>query len=157
MGIQALIVKNSIFQRIKLGCLTLRFVSCIIAQRKRTASFYMRAHISYRYVQNRTAHYPGIDITNFSSSWNDGMAFCALVHTYLPDKIPYYELSSHTKRRNFELAFSSAEEVMHRHISKLSKCLTPGSNDLLALVLTELPCLTVQLPFNITLPSLRSE
>jgi len=64
-----------------------------------------------KYVQNRTAPYPGIDITNFSSSWNDGMAFCALVHTYLPEKIPYYELSSHTKRRNFELAFSSAEEV----------------------------------------------
>ena len=79
--------------------------------RVRPLSLFMFLFPLSRYVQNRTAHYPGIDITNFSSSWNDGMAFCALVHTYLPEKIPYYELSSHTKRRNFELAFSSAEEV----------------------------------------------
>jgi len=39
----------------------------------------------------------GIDITNFSSSWNDGLAFCALLHTYLPDLIPYKELNSNDK------------------------------------------------------------
>ena len=41
--------------------------------------------------------YQGIDITNFSSSWNDGLAFCALVHIYLPDKIPYKELNTQDK------------------------------------------------------------
>lgn len=30
-----------------------------------------------------------IEITNFSSSWEDGLAFCAVYHTYLPDLIPY--------------------------------------------------------------------
>lgn len=40
-----------------------------------------------------------IDITNFSSSWNDGLAFCALLHTYLPAHIPYQELSSQDKVR----------------------------------------------------------
>ena len=39
----------------------------------------------------------GIDITNFSSSWSDGLAFCALLHTYLPDMIPYKELNSQDK------------------------------------------------------------
>jgi len=39
----------------------------------------------------------GIDITNFSSSWNDGLAFCALLHTYLPDLILYKELNSNDK------------------------------------------------------------
>jgi len=39
----------------------------------------------------------GIDITNFSSSWNDGLAFCALLHSYLPQCIPYNDLSSHDK------------------------------------------------------------
>lgn len=38
-----------------------------------------------------------IDITNFSSSWNDGLAFCALLHTYLPAHIPYQELNSQDK------------------------------------------------------------
>lgn len=38
-----------------------------------------------------------IDITNFSSSWNDGLAFCAVLHTYLPAHIPYQELTSQEK------------------------------------------------------------
>lgn len=38
-----------------------------------------------------------IDITNFSSSWNDGLAFCALLHTYLPAHIPYQELNGQDK------------------------------------------------------------
>uniref|UniRef100_H9H640 Cytospin-A n=1 Tax=Monodelphis domestica TaxID=13616 RepID=H9H640_MONDO len=52
-----------------------------------------------------------IDITNFSSSWNDGLAFCALLHTYLPAHIPYQELSGLDKKRNFSLAFQAAESV----------------------------------------------
>ncbi|KAL6086623.1 hypothetical protein STEG23_009801 [Scotinomys teguina] len=52
-----------------------------------------------------------IDITNFSSSWNDGLAFCALLHTYLPAHIPYQELNSQDKKRNFTLAFQAAESV----------------------------------------------
>lgn len=39
----------------------------------------------------------GIDITNFSSSWNDGLAFCALLHSYIPDKIPFKELNNQDK------------------------------------------------------------
>lgn len=38
-----------------------------------------------------------IDITNFSNSWSDGLAFCALLHTYLPAHIPYQELNSQDK------------------------------------------------------------
>ena len=40
-----------------------------------------------------------VDITNFSSSWNDGLGFCALLHSYLPDKVPYAELNSEDKVR----------------------------------------------------------
>lgn len=38
-----------------------------------------------------------MDITNFSSSWNDGLGFCALLHSYAPEKIPYAELSAEDK------------------------------------------------------------
>lgn len=55
--------------------------------------------------------YRNIDITNFSSSWNDGLALCALMHTYLPEKIPYDSLTPQEKRRNFSLAFAAAESV----------------------------------------------
>lgn len=41
--------------------------------------------------------FQNIDITNFSSSWNDGLAFCAVLHTYLPAHIPYQELTSQEK------------------------------------------------------------
>ena len=41
--------------------------------------------------------FQNIDITNFSSSWNDGLAFCAVLHTYLPAHIPYQELGSQDK------------------------------------------------------------
>ncbi|KAK3083835.1 hypothetical protein FSP39_003886 [Pinctada imbricata] len=64
-----------------------------------------------KWCQQKTLKYSGVDITNFSSSWNDGLAFCALLHSYLPDKIPYSELNSEDKRRNFNLAFTAAESV----------------------------------------------
>ncbi|XP_077509192.1 sperm antigen with calponin homology and coiled-coil domains split discs isoform X1 [Amblyomma americanum] len=64
-----------------------------------------------KWCQNKTMGYKGIDITNFSSSWNDGLAFCALLHTYLGDKIPYDQLDSKDKRRNFSIAFEAAESA----------------------------------------------
>ncbi|XP_063926922.1 cytospin-A-like, partial [Zophobas morio] len=64
-----------------------------------------------KWCQNKTVGYRNIDITNFSSSWNDGLALCALLHTYLPDRIPYDSLTAQEKRRNFSLAFGAAESV----------------------------------------------
>ncbi|XP_055389161.1 putative mediator of RNA polymerase II transcription subunit 26 isoform X2 [Condylostylus longicornis] len=64
-----------------------------------------------KWCQNKTVGYRNIDITNFSSSWNDGLAFCAILHSYLPDKVPYDTLGPNNKRRNFSLAFSAAESV----------------------------------------------
>ncbi|XP_033243414.1 cytospin-A isoform X4 [Drosophila miranda] len=64
-----------------------------------------------KWCQNKTVGYRNIDITNFSSSWNDGLAFCAILHSYLPDRIPYDQLSQANKRRNFSLAFAAAESV----------------------------------------------
>lgn len=64
-----------------------------------------------KWCQQKTLPYNGVDITNFSSSWNDGLAFCALLHSYLPEKIPYAELNSEDKRKNFSLAFAAAESV----------------------------------------------
>ncbi|XP_063002514.1 cytospin-B isoform X2 [Elgaria multicarinata webbii] len=64
-----------------------------------------------KWCQKKTEGYPNIDITNFSSSWSDGLAFCALLHTYLPAHIPYQELTGQDKKRNLLLAFQAAESV----------------------------------------------
>ncbi|XP_011055287.1 PREDICTED: cytospin-A-like isoform X2 [Acromyrmex echinatior] len=64
-----------------------------------------------KWCQNKTIGYRNIDITNFSSSWNDGLALCAILHSYLPRKIPYDTLTPVEKRRNFSIAFSAAESV----------------------------------------------
>ncbi|XP_047234966.1 cytospin-B isoform X2 [Girardinichthys multiradiatus] len=64
-----------------------------------------------KWCQKKTEDYPNIDVTNFSSSWSDGLAFCALLHTYLPAHIPYQELISQDKVRNLTLAFQAAETI----------------------------------------------
>ncbi|KAM7068612.1 cytospin-B isoform 5-T5 [Molossus nigricans] len=64
-----------------------------------------------KWCQKKTEGYANIDITNFSSSWSDGLAFCALLHTYLPAHIPYQELNSQEKKRNLLLAFEAAGSV----------------------------------------------
>lgn len=59
-----------------------------------------------------SAHSPclqHVDLQNFSSSWSDGMAFCALVHSFFPDAFDYNALSPTQRQKNFELAFSMAE------------------------------------------------
>ncbi|XP_077447594.1 cytospin-B isoform X2 [Stigmatopora argus] len=64
-----------------------------------------------KWCQKKTQGYPNIDVTNFSSSWSDGLAFCALLHTYLPAHIPYQQLISQDKIRNLTLAFQAAESI----------------------------------------------
>ncbi|XP_029493767.1 smoothelin-like isoform X3 [Oncorhynchus nerka] len=58
----------------------------------------------------KTRSYENVDIQNFSSSWSDGMAFCALVHNFFPEAFDYSSLTAANRRHNFEVAFSTAEE-----------------------------------------------
>ncbi|KAM9464312.1 uncharacterized protein ACWYII_009543 isoform 3-T3 [Salvelinus alpinus] len=58
----------------------------------------------------KTRSYQNVDIQNFSSSWSDGMAFCALVHNFFPEAFDYSSLTPANRRHNFEVAFSTAEE-----------------------------------------------
>ncbi|XP_041971756.1 uncharacterized protein LOC121727815 isoform X4 [Aricia agestis] len=68
-----------------------------------------------KWCQQKTAGYNNIDITNFSSSWNDGLALCALLREYLGEaRVPYAALSARVpldKRANFSVAFAAAESV----------------------------------------------
>ncbi|XP_042581077.1 smoothelin isoform X2 [Cyprinus carpio] len=61
--------------------------------------------------RSKTRSYENVDIQNFSSSWSDGMAFCALVHNFFPEAFDYASLSPANRRQNFEVAFSTAEKL----------------------------------------------
>ncbi|KAJ8009365.1 hypothetical protein DPEC_G00088130 [Dallia pectoralis] len=64
-----------------------------------------------RWCQSRTRGYKHVEITNFSSSWEDGLAFCAVYHTYLPTHIPFGHLSPEDKKENLDIAFRTGESV----------------------------------------------
>jgi len=53
--------------------------------------------------------YPGVHIQNMTTSWKNGMAFCALVHHFRPDLIDFDKLNRDDVYYNNELAFRLAE------------------------------------------------
>ncbi|XP_014326298.1 smoothelin-like protein 2 [Xiphophorus maculatus] len=81
---------------------------------KRSQSFGVSTASSIKQIllewcRSKTVGYQNIDIQNFSSSWSDGMAFCALVHSFFPTEFDYNALSPANRKHNFELAFGTAE------------------------------------------------
>lgn len=82
---------------------------------KRSQSFGVSSASSIKQIllewcRSKTIGYQNIDIQNFSSAWSDGMAFCALVHSFFPTEFDYNLLTSADRKHNFELAFSLAED-----------------------------------------------
>jgi hypothetical protein len=53
--------------------------------------------------------YKNIQIKNFTTSWKDGLAFCALVHSNNSTVFNYTKLESKNQKANLELAFSTAK------------------------------------------------
>jgi Ca2+-binding EF-hand superfamily protein len=62
--------------------------------------------------QKKTAGYKDVKVDNFSNSWQDGLAFCALIHRHRPDLLDFDSLSKANARENLELAFSVAENSL---------------------------------------------
>lgn len=60
--------------------------------------------------QRKTACYEECDVRDFSGSWNDGLAFCALLDIHRPDLIDYDELDKSDHRGNMQLAFDLAHK-----------------------------------------------
>ncbi|RFU80016.1 alpha-actinin 1 [Trichoderma arundinaceum] len=60
--------------------------------------------------QRKTACYDEVEVRDFSSSWNDGLAFCALLDIHRPDLIDFDTLDKSDHRGNMQLAFDIAHE-----------------------------------------------
>uniref|UniRef100_A0AAQ4P521 F-actin monooxygenase n=1 Tax=Gasterosteus aculeatus aculeatus TaxID=481459 RepID=A0AAQ4P521_GASAC len=59
--------------------------------------------------QKQTQGYRGVDVTNLTSSWRNGLALCALVHRQRPELIDYDSLNEEDVAANNQLAFDLAE------------------------------------------------
>ncbi|PHH90263.1 hypothetical protein CDD83_4133 [Cordyceps sp. RAO-2017] len=60
--------------------------------------------------QRKTACYDEVEVRDFSGSWNDGLAFCALLDIHRPDLIDFDALDKSDHRGNMQLAFDIAHE-----------------------------------------------
>ena len=53
-----------------------------------------------------------VKIENFSSSWADGLAFCALAHHFYSDEFDFAKLDSKNRRHNLTLAFETLKYAL---------------------------------------------
>lgn len=51
----------------------------------------------------------GVNVENFSGSWADGLAFCALIHHFFPDSFDFSQLDPNNRKENLALAFKTIE------------------------------------------------
>jgi hypothetical protein len=58
-----------------------------------------------------TQGYPGVNVTNFTNSWRDGLAFNAILHRYRPNLINWNKISdtNTSARERLENAFDAAD------------------------------------------------
>ncbi|XP_025415748.1 EH domain-binding protein 1-like protein 1 isoform X3 [Sipha flava] len=56
-----------------------------------------------------TKGYPGVKVTNLTTSWRNGLAFCAIIHYFRPDLLEFDSLKSHDIRGNCKTAFDAGE------------------------------------------------
>jgi hypothetical protein len=64
-----------------------------------------------KWAQSVTVDYKNVNIKNFSSSWSNGLAFCAILHHYFPNKIDFSKLNAENRKENFDKAFNLAKEL----------------------------------------------
>ncbi|XP_061692810.1 dystrophin isoform X7 [Syngnathoides biaculeatus] len=70
------------------------------------------------WVRQNTSQYPQVNVVNFSSSWNDGLAFNALIHSHRPELFDWNSVEAKESAIDrLEHAFSKAEQ--HLGIDRL--------------------------------------
>ncbi|XP_063085564.1 EH domain-binding protein 1 isoform X3 [Cavia porcellus] len=74
-----------------------------------------------------TKNYRGVKITNFTTSWRNGLAFCAILHHFRPDLIDYKSLNPQDIKENNKKAYDGFASI------GISRLLEPSDMVLLAI------------------------
>ncbi|XP_039894637.1 EH domain-binding protein 1-like protein 1 isoform X3 [Simochromis diagramma] len=61
--------------------------------------------------QEITKNHKGVKINNFSTSWRNGLAFCAILHHFHPEKINFEMLDPYDIKQNNKKAFNGFAEL----------------------------------------------
>lgn len=61
--------------------------------------------------QRKTEGYKDVNVQNFHMSFQDGLAFCAIIHKHRPELIDFASLDKNDKEGNLNLAFDVAEKL----------------------------------------------
>ncbi|KAL9988985.1 hypothetical protein ACROYT_G003486 [Oculina patagonica] len=64
-----------------------------------------------KWARTCTKGYRGVKVKNMTTSWRDGLAFCAVLHHFHPDKIDFTSLDPHKIKDNNKLAFTAFEKL----------------------------------------------
>merc|ERR1712002_718888 len=79
--------------------------------RKKSLSPQMEAILIW--CQCRTREYDNVHITDFTGSWANGLAFCALIHNFFPNAFDFRALRTDTpadRMKNYEMAFATGKK-----------------------------------------------
>lgn len=63
------------------------------------------------WAQNTCKSYKNVSIKDFDVSWKNGLAFCALIHSYRPSLIDFNSLNPQDASKNLQIAFAAAEQL----------------------------------------------
>ncbi|KAM9155485.1 EH domain-binding protein 1 isoform 7-T7 [Pangshura tecta] len=74
-----------------------------------------------------TKNYRGVKITNFTTSWRNGLSFCAILHHFRPDLIDYKSLNPQDIKENNKKAYDGFANI------GISRLLEPSDMVLLAI------------------------
>ncbi|XP_053918054.1 EH domain-binding protein 1 isoform X1 [Cuculus canorus] len=74
-----------------------------------------------------TKNYRGVKITNFTTSWRNGLSFCAILHHFRPDLIDYKSLNPQDIKENNKKAYDGFASL------GISRLLEPSDMVLLAI------------------------
>uniref|UniRef100_A0A669DK04 EH domain binding protein 1 n=1 Tax=Oreochromis niloticus TaxID=8128 RepID=A0A669DK04_ORENI len=97
-------------------------ITDLSAERKPNASQSLLA-----WCREVTKNYRGVKITNFTTSWRNGLAFCALLHHFRPDLIDYKSLNPQDIKENNKKAYDGFASL------GISRLLEPSDMVLLAI------------------------